>query len=1081
MLACSDLLASVLVLAMSEAPPGPIAYVIDRSSSMAPRMTYAQLAGRGLVASVDAGSRVLLYTFNDSVAALTPSPVPVPFGPSGHAARRELMDAIGAIRPGGGTNILQAMDEVIAAGATTVILVTDGQQTASYRGVPASRLAPRELVAAQVASAGPGLRVFPVGVGSEVDVPILEHYAAQTDGAFFLVEDSKDLLPVFAQICRILGGTLLSEGPGVTVYPGDAALTIFLAGVRATDADSVRLRSVSQDIALRPGDHVFTARVGDVSIFKFDACPPPGTYEIVCPGAAQIRVLTEKKAPFRLQLDPVSGARTNRPLRVTARIVPLVPDAILPRMGDVRCRLGFDQGDGRQTSPRAGPFAMEQISETEFVWSGWLGSAANPAGTYNARLVGEIGGWTSDSAVAFRVEGSAPSVVISASDSGPLAGPLVLGPLDPGQAIEVPLRLEWRDWPEDEPLSVSADGEGDPIPIPPHAPRWSLRFRAASKPGAYSVRWRFFAEEACVNEAWQTWRLEAAVTVRSREIRASFPEGRDLGALPARIPLRIDVPAGLAPALLRASSNSPSEDLRVRFSPPGGPPGSPELRLQSGENVVFVELEPGPFCPPGRAVCEVVLRPDDPGLVLTIDGELTDRAQLAGTVGVQRVCVDFSLEEGPGIEKRGDAAGAFSFPAPRALRWAIALSPPAPEFAECLVLDCRVPASGWHASVERRESGLVLEVRPPPALAPGRYEIRAAVGHRLPRVRVEPSEISLAIDVRRPRVRMAVYDGDRRVGPRLAFWETLTVSLRPERPVRRDGLRLRLTSPDADGVPVCVRGPIVRPEGAPGDAGLRSSGASAGPPLFAGCLRIAACEDVPLGPLELPGPGAWSVLVPVQSEIAFEPECEPGAWDPGGAFVLPTIVRRFPRDELLAALAGLACVGAAALCLRHRRRNPIVRLSLALVDGPDGSWIASRGIRSSKGGEPIAVKGRPFSRRTIRIGFGGDVAIGGAASPRAGVRIRRKRGTYLVETLSGEDGAVQLVRSGAARSASGSVLEDGDEIRFGEFRILVRAPARIRSRVDARRIRRGDATWAAVPDRTRVRRVRRAWPGAAGL
>lgn len=394
---------------------------------------------------------------------------------------------------------------------------------------------------------------------------------------------------------------------------------------------------------------------------------------------------------------------------------------------------------------------------------------------------------------------------------------------------------------------------------------------------------------------------------------------------------------------------------------------------------------------------------------------------------------------------------------------AIALSPPAPEFAECLVLDCRVPAAGWHASVERRESRLVLEVRPPPALVPGRYEIRAAVGHRLPRVRVEPSAISLAIEVRRPRVRMAVYDGDRRVGPRLSFWEVLTASVRPERPVRRDGLRVRLTSPDADGVPVCVRAPIVRPEGACGDSGLRSSGASAGPPLFAGRLPIAAYEDVPLGPLELPGPGVWSVLVPVESEIAFDAECELGAWDPGGALVIPTTVRRFPREELFAALAGLAGLGAAALGLRHRRRNPIARLSLALVDGPDGSWIAARGVRSSKGGQPLTVKGRAFSRRTIRIGFGGDVAIGGPASPRAGVRIRRKRGTYLVEIRRGEDG---------------SALEDGDELRFGEFRILVRAPARIRRRADARRIRRGGETWAAVPDRARARRVRGAWPGA---
>src|SRR5690606_6613495 len=169
-------------------------------------------------------------------------------------------------------------------------------------------------------------RIFAVGIGADADQRILEGYATRTDGLFRRVASASDLLPALADVSRVIAGTFVAEGEEIAVFPGDRELKIFVA--RGAREAPLRLEG-PQTIRLEGNESVFSALIGEVEIYSFDTSPPPGLYHLR-PASSQSRVLTEKRAAFRVALDPPATARTNVPLRLTARIVPLVSGIELP-------------------------------------------------------------------------------------------------------------------------------------------------------------------------------------------------------------------------------------------------------------------------------------------------------------------------------------------------------------------------------------------------------------------------------------------------------------------------------------------------------------------------------------------------------------------------------------------------------------------------------------------------------------------------------------------------------------------------------------------------------------------------------
>lgn len=178
----------------SLAEPCSVALVVDVSGSMADagKMTAVQQGLRAFVDRLRRDDEVALITFS------TEARVDEPRRPRGDG--RWLHDAIARLTPDGSTNLHAGLMLGIAQltkgddgrRSRRVVILTDG---IANHGVTE----PDRIVADAVQRAETTIDISTIGVGENLDVPLLQRIAERTRGLFHFVADTTDVQKVFVQ------------------------------------------------------------------------------------------------------------------------------------------------------------------------------------------------------------------------------------------------------------------------------------------------------------------------------------------------------------------------------------------------------------------------------------------------------------------------------------------------------------------------------------------------------------------------------------------------------------------------------------------------------------------------------------------------------------------------------------------------------------------------------------------------------------------------------------------------------------------------------------------------------------------
>ncbi len=205
------------------AVPREVTIVIDRSGSMAgDKLDQAVRAAASIIEGLDPGDAFNVIDYATTVSSLAPKP-----GAMGDDARRRALEYLAAIRPGGGTNIhdallealRQAPPDIATADARpaerSVLFMTDGLPTIGRTG----ELDIRRLV--EMENTGTR-RVFTFGVGTDVNAPLLDRVAEATRGDSIYVLPGEAIGPHVARVARHLDGPVL-EGPRLEVLGSDGS------------------------------------------------------------------------------------------------------------------------------------------------------------------------------------------------------------------------------------------------------------------------------------------------------------------------------------------------------------------------------------------------------------------------------------------------------------------------------------------------------------------------------------------------------------------------------------------------------------------------------------------------------------------------------------------------------------------------------------------------------------------------------------------------------------------------------------------------------------------------------------------
>lgn len=156
--------------------PRDLTLVVDVSGSMGgAKLEQAKVALTQALASLGARDRFRVIAFSSAVRAFRPDPAEA--SAANLAAAREFVDGLSAE---GGTNISGALEAALAGPADPerlglVVFVTDGLPSIGER-------AP-DRIAADAAARGNSVRIFPVGVGHDVNTYLLDRLAAEGRGS----------------------------------------------------------------------------------------------------------------------------------------------------------------------------------------------------------------------------------------------------------------------------------------------------------------------------------------------------------------------------------------------------------------------------------------------------------------------------------------------------------------------------------------------------------------------------------------------------------------------------------------------------------------------------------------------------------------------------------------------------------------------------------------------------------------------------------------------------------------------------------------------------------------------------------
>lgn len=183
-----------------------VTIVLDRSGSMAgDSFERAKASALAIVDGLGAADRANIIDFSSSVARFGEAPVVLDA-----AARSRLREYIASLRPGGGTNIhdslLEALRQPASGGdaVSTVLFVTDGIPTigrTKERDI-------RELVEKGNAA---NRRIFSVGLGNDVNVPLLDRIADMTRASATYLAMDDDLTAKIGEVAERLRGPVLVD------------------------------------------------------------------------------------------------------------------------------------------------------------------------------------------------------------------------------------------------------------------------------------------------------------------------------------------------------------------------------------------------------------------------------------------------------------------------------------------------------------------------------------------------------------------------------------------------------------------------------------------------------------------------------------------------------------------------------------------------------------------------------------------------------------------------------------------------------------------------------------------------------
>ncbi len=185
--------------------PREVTIVLDRSGSMAGgKLDQAKTAITQIVESLLPGERFNIIDYSNGVSMFAREPVA-----ADGKAMVEARAYIAALRPSGGTNISDALVESLrqphAPGTLPIVLfLTDGLPTVGQT----SERAIREIVE----RGNPhGRRIYTIGVGADVNVPLLDRVADLTRAKTTYIVPGEDVEVKVAQLSKQLVGPVLAD------------------------------------------------------------------------------------------------------------------------------------------------------------------------------------------------------------------------------------------------------------------------------------------------------------------------------------------------------------------------------------------------------------------------------------------------------------------------------------------------------------------------------------------------------------------------------------------------------------------------------------------------------------------------------------------------------------------------------------------------------------------------------------------------------------------------------------------------------------------------------------------------------